>query len=94
MRTIIENTWFPASTMIQIGEGSDQLEFRRCSFEGGQILIEQEVHRTIFRECVFRGTTFAGQCLSDRIAIACRQAPADTEESWVPGHPSRRRPGR
>jgi hypothetical protein len=81
MRTIIEDTWFPAGTRIRIGQGSDELLFVRCSFEGGEILIEHEVDRTIFAQCIFRDTRFSGQSLCDRIASACCTVPAQTEDT-------------
>ncbi|MFL5256298.1 MAG: hypothetical protein ACJ8AI_26055 [Rhodopila sp.] len=81
MKTIIEDTWFPTGTRIRIGRGTDELLFVRCSFEGGEILIEQEVDRTVFAQCMFRGTRFSGQSLCDRIASACRIVPAQTEET-------------
>ncbi|MDR3530759.1 MAG: hypothetical protein P4L90_09425 [Rhodopila sp.] len=84
MRAIIEDTWFPAGTRIRIGAGTDELLFLRCSFEGGEILIEHGVDRMVFSQCVFRGTRFSGQSLSERIAIACRSAPAETEETAAP----------
>ena len=84
MRAIIEDTWFPASTRLRIGEGADELLFLRCSFEGGEIFVEHAIDRTIFSHCVFRGTSFSGQSLSERIAAACRSAPAETEETAAP----------
>jgi len=81
MKTIIEDTWFPAGTRIRIGGGPDELLFLRCSFEGGEIFIGHEVDRTIFSRCVFRGTSFSGQSLSERIAIACHSVPPETEEA-------------
>lgn len=84
MKAIIEDTWFPAGTRLRIGEGEDELLFLRCSFEGGEIFIERTINRTIFSQCVFRGTTFSGQSLSERISAACRTAPAETEETAAP----------
>ncbi|HEY0183216.1 MAG TPA: hypothetical protein VGC09_10455 [Rhodopila sp.] len=79
MRAIIENTCFHTDTRIRIAAGADEMLFLRCSFEGGEIFIEQEVDRTIFSQCVFRGTHFSGQRLSARIAVGCQSALADTE---------------
>ena len=87
MRAIIEDTWFPAGARLRIGEGGDELLFLRCSFEGGEIFVEHAIHRTIFSQCVFRGTSFSGQSLSERIAVACRSAPAETEETAAPVGP-------
>lgn len=84
MRVIIEDTWFPASTRLRIGEGADELLFLRCSFEGGEIFVDHAINRTIFSQCVFRGTIFSGQSLSERISTECRTAQADTEETAPP----------
>ncbi|PPQ36096.1 hypothetical protein [Rhodopila globiformis] len=81
MRAIIEDTWFPAGTRIRIGQGSDELLFIRCSFEGGEIVFEREVDRTIFSQCIFRGTRFIGQTLCDRIASACSAVAGETEDT-------------
>jgi hypothetical protein len=81
MRAVIENTRFPADTRIRIGAGADELSFVRCSFEGGEIQIERDVDRTVFSQCIFRGTRFSGQVLSDRIASACRTVLPQTEET-------------
>lgn len=79
MKTIIEDTWFPAGTKIHIGPGLDDLVFLRCSFEGGEIFVAHDVNRTIFSHCVFHGTSFNGQPLSARIASGCHSALAETE---------------
>jgi hypothetical protein len=79
MRMIIEDTWFPACTKIRIGLGADELSFRRCSFEGGEIFIETGVDRRIFSRCLFQHTRFSGQPLSDRIADSCHSAAVGTE---------------
>ncbi|HEX2944093.1 MAG TPA: hypothetical protein VHO91_23765 [Rhodopila sp.] len=84
MKAIIEDTWFPAGTRIRIGGGTDELRFVRCSFEGGEIVVEQEVDRTVFSQCIFRGTRFSGQSLSDRIADACRTVRSHTEDTAPP----------
>jgi len=84
MRAIIEDTWFPVGTKLRIGEGADELLFLRCSFDGGEIFVEYAINRTIFSQCVFRGTNFSGQLLSERIAAACRSVPAETEEAAPP----------
>jgi hypothetical protein len=84
MRTIIEDTTFPAGTHIRISGGIDELLFLRCSFEGGEILVEHEVDRIIFSQCFFRGTNFSEQSLSERIATACRRVPPETEEMAPP----------
>ena len=78
MKAIIEDTWFPAGTKIRIGAGADQLLFVRCSFEGGEILVEPGIDRLIFSQCIFRGTHFSGQALSDRIATGSRGVAAET----------------
>lgn len=88
MRAIIQDTWFPAGTNIRIGGGRDELLFLRCSFEGGEIFVGPEVDRMIFSQCVFRGTSFSGQTLTERIAIACHSAAPEIEES-APGTGSR-----
>ena len=85
MKTVIEDTWFPAGTRIRIGAGADELAFRHCSFEGGEIFIEHEVDRTIFSQCFFHGTSFSGQPLSDRIAAGCHGAPGGTEAAAAKG---------
>ena len=79
MKVVIEDTWFPAGTRISVGGGADTLVFLRCSFEGGEIFVEHDVDRTIFSQCVFHGTSFSGQPLSDRIAAGCHRAPVGTE---------------
>ncbi len=79
MKTIIEDTWFSADTKIRIGHGMDELVFRRCAFEGGDIFVEHDVDRPIFSECAFLGTNFSGQALSARIATRCHSAPGETE---------------
>ncbi|HET8997900.1 MAG TPA: hypothetical protein VFN42_14620 [Acetobacteraceae bacterium] len=84
MKTIIEDTRFPAATRIRIGGGPDELMFVRCSFEGGEIVIEREVDRTVFSQCVFRGTRFSGQSLSNRIADTCHTVLSYTEETAPP----------
>ncbi|MEA2737624.1 MAG: hypothetical protein QOH05_931 [Acetobacteraceae bacterium] len=81
MRAVIEDTWFPTGTRIRIAGGVDGLLFRRCLFEGGEILIEPDVNQTIFAQCIFRGTTFSGQSLSERIATGCKGVPAQTEDT-------------
>jgi hypothetical protein len=83
MRTVIEDTWFPAGTKIRVGKGADELSFLRCTFEGGEIFIEPDVERTIFLHCVFQHTRFSGQPLSERIAVGCRHASVDTEASAI-----------
>lgn len=79
MKTVIEDTWFPTGTRIRIGGGADELVFLRCSFEGGEIFVAQEVDRTIFAKCVFHSTRFSGQPLSARIAAGCQSIAAATE---------------
>jgi hypothetical protein len=79
MRTVIEETWFAAGTNIRVGKGADELSFRRCTFEGGEIFVEPNVDTTIFIQCVFQHTRFSGQPLSERIAVGCRTAIVDTE---------------
>lgn len=81
MRTVIEDTWFPAGTKIHVGKGTDELSFRRCTFEGGEIFIEPNVNGRIFLHCVFQHTRFSGQPLSERIAVACHNAFVHTEAS-------------
>ncbi len=81
MKVLVQDTWFPSGTRIRIGGGVDEILFLQCSFDGGDIFIEPDVDRTIFSQCRFRGTNFSGQKLSERIAIGCRAAPADTEET-------------
>jgi len=85
MKMIIEDTWFPAGTTIRISGGSDELTFLRCSFEGGESSIGSEVDRAMFSRCIFRGTRFSGQALSDRIATGCRSMAPETEETAPPG---------
>lgn len=85
MRTVIEDTWFPACTRIRIDVGADELLFLRCSFDGGEIFIGHGVDRTVFSRCVFRGTSFSGQSLSERIATACHCAPPETEDTSASG---------
>jgi len=79
MRLTIEDTWFPASTRIHVGRGSDELSFRRCTFEGGEIFIEPDVNCSIFQRCVFQHTRFSGQPLSKRISDDCHTAAVGTE---------------
>ena len=79
MKIRIEDTSFPAGTKIRISRGADELVFLRCSFEGGEIFVEPDVEGEIFLQCVFHGTSFGGQPLSERIAIRCHSAPAETE---------------
>ena len=79
MRTVFEDTWFPSCTKIRIGRGTDELSFERCSFEGGEIFIEEDVDRSIFSHCLFQHTRFSGQPLSDRIATACHSTASGTE---------------
>jgi hypothetical protein len=81
MKTIIEDTWFPAGAKIRIGLGTDELLFVRCTFEGGDIFVEPTVGDTVFSNCLFRGTKFSGQSLSERISIHCRSAASGTEEA-------------
>jgi hypothetical protein len=92
MRIVIEDTWFPACMKIRIGPGADELSFRRCSFEGGEIFIEESVDRAIFADCVFQHTRFSGQPLSERIATRCRSAVVATEAA-APG-PAPRKQGK
>lgn len=87
MRTIIEDTWFPASTKICVGKGADELSFLRCTFEGGEIFIEPNVEGTIFLHCVFQHTRFSGQRLSERIAVGCRNAFVNTEAAAATRNP-------
>lgn len=87
MKAIIEDTWFPAGTKIRINDGADELLFRRCSFDGGEIFIADEIKRMIFSRCVFRGTRFSGQSLTERIATACRSVSPATEETASEGTP-------
>jgi hypothetical protein len=79
MRIVVEDTWFPGRTRIRIGGGSDELTFVRCTFEGGEIHIEEEVDRPIFHLCLFQGTRFSGQPVSSRIAEACSWISPPTE---------------
>jgi hypothetical protein len=81
MRVAIEDTWFPAGTRIRVGRGADELSFVRCTFEGGEITIEPDVDRRIFRHCVFQHTRFTGQPLSERISIDCHRASVGTESA-------------
>jgi hypothetical protein len=92
MHTIIEDTWFPAGTRIRIGAGSDALRFVHCAFEGGEIEVEQTVDQAVFIRCTFRGTSFRGQPLSERIATGCRQLQPATEETAMISVPIRRCP--
>ena len=92
MKIRIEDTWFPAGTKIRIGRGEDELVFLRCSFEGGEIFIERDVDRGIFSQCVFHGTNFSGQPLSERIASGCHCVPVGTEAAAT--GPSASRPPR
>ena len=79
MRVVIRDTWFAAHTSIAIGGGADDLVFVRCTFEGGEIHIEDAVGRQVFVNCVFQGTKFSGQPLSQRIAVECSWVSAPTE---------------
>lgn len=79
MKTVIQDTWFSADTRIRISHGMDQLVFRRCSFEGGDIFVEHDVDQLIFSDCAFWGTNFSGQALSARIATGCHSTPGETE---------------
>lgn len=81
MKVVIEDTWFPAGTRISVGGGADTLVFLRCSFEGGEIFVAHDVERTIFSRCVFHGTNFTGQPLSDRIGRECHSTPVTTESA-------------
>ena len=92
MKTIIEDTWFPAGTRIRIGGGSDALRFIHCSFEGGEIQIEVGVDQAVFERCTFRGTSFVGQPLSDRVATGCRILQPLTEDTAAGARPLRRYP--
>jgi hypothetical protein len=79
MKTVFEDMWFPAGTRIRIGAGSEELFFLRCSFVGGEIFVSGEIDRPIFSQCVFQGTSFSGQPLSERISLGCRECPPETE---------------
>jgi hypothetical protein len=83
MKTVIEDTWFPAGAKIRVGKGADELSFLRCTFEGGEIFIEPNVEGTIFLHCVFQHTRFSGQPLSERIALGCHNAFVDTEAAAI-----------
>ena len=81
MKTLIEDTWFPAETKIRIGAGVDALSFVRCYFEGGEIFIAADVQQRIFSQCCFHGTRFSGQPLSEQIAGECQGFSACTESA-------------
>jgi hypothetical protein len=81
MKIVIEDTWFPPGTKIRVGGGTDELTFLRCSFEGGEIFVEDDVTRPIFSRCIFHGTSFSGQTLSARISSECQSAPCQMESA-------------
>ena len=79
MTALIEDACFTASAKIRIDRADDELTFCRCSFEGCDIFVADQIERAIFRQCVFRGATFSGQPLSPRIASDCHCGCAETE---------------
>jgi hypothetical protein len=83
MKVTIEDTWFPPGTRIRVGGGADELSFVRCTFEGGEIIIEPDVDQTIFLDCVFQHTRFSGEPLSERISVGCQKASVATEAAMT-----------
>ena len=79
MKVLIRDTWFPPKTRIAIGAGADELSFVRCTFVGGEIAIEHDVDRRIFSNCLFKGTVFSVQSLSERTSQGCRWIAPTTE---------------
>ena len=79
MTAMIEDACFTAGAKICIDRAGDELSFCRCSFEGCEIFVADEIERAIFKQCVFRGATFSGQPLSPRIASDCQCGCAETE---------------
>ncbi|MGB5146922.1 MAG: hypothetical protein WBN86_07325 [Porticoccaceae bacterium] len=85
MKLVIRDTWFPSGTQIDIEAGQDELAFVRCTFEGGEIVVDAAVDRPIFLGCLFQGTRFSGQPLSARISRECHWcAPATEASASVP----------
>jgi hypothetical protein len=81
MKVVFEDAWFPCGTKIVISAGQDDLAFFRCTFEGGEIAVDPMVDRRIFALCLFHGTVFSGQSLSERIASECQWIAPATESA-------------
>jgi hypothetical protein len=83
MTMIIEDACFTANAKIRIIRAAGDIAFRRCSFEGCEIFVADEVEEPVFTQCLFRGTSFTGQSLSPRIARDCQCGCADTETTTM-----------
>ena len=64
-----------------------KLIFVRCTFEGGRITVDETIDRPIFTACLFQGTRFDRQGLSERIACECHWRAPPTEAAATP-HPA------
>src|SRR5437868_12909080 len=53
----IRDGWFASHPVVDVGPGDDRLVFERCTFMGGTVRVDRELHREFFVACLFQRTT-------------------------------------